>query len=317
MKFPRITRLAMIAAFVLPAILLCSCGKKGDPTLRTFMKPEAPSSLTAMHREGTIMLQWHYERSQEALIAEFIVLRSTGTDFQKLSHLEKTQRTFVDRDIKDGTTYRYKVIAQSFRGIYSGDSPVAEASPAAAPQPPGSLSYTVSGNTVALSWSPRNAGDKFNVYRTAEKGSYGLTPLNPAPLSEPSFTDTFSVNKIVYYTVRSLTGSSIRDEGGPSEELRFDPADLTPSAPENIEAYPAADRVFLAWTASPEPWVTGYRVYRRTGGSEYVFVGKTQIPTFVDMDSALTRRDYRITAVGPAKEGPAAEITDIVHTPQR
>lgn len=317
MKALRMIRLAVIAASFLSFIFLFSCGKKGDPTLKTFEKPEAPASLTAMHREGAIMLQWHYERSREAQIAEFIVLRSTGSDFEKLSHLEKTQRKFVDRDIREGTTYRYKVIAQSFRGVYSNASPVAEASPVPSPEPPGSLSYTVSGTTVTLSWSPRNTGDKFNVYKTAEKGSYGLTPLNPAPLSEPSFTDTFSVNKIVYYTVRSLTGSAIRDEGRPSDELRFDPADLTPSPPENVEAFPASDRVLLTWTASPEPWVTGYRIYRRIGDAEYIPIGKTQIPTFVDMDAALSRRDYRITAVGPAKESSSAEITNIIYTPQR
>ncbi|HYQ47707.1 MAG TPA: hypothetical protein VEP69_01460, partial [Thermodesulfovibrionales bacterium] len=99
MRTLRIIRLTMIAAFFLSAIFLCSCGKKGDPTLTTFVKPEAPSSLTAMHREGTIMLQWQYERSQERLVAEFIVLRSIGSDFEKLSHLDRTQRKFVDRDI--------------------------------------------------------------------------------------------------------------------------------------------------------------------------------------------------------------------------
>ncbi|HYQ48410.1 MAG TPA: hypothetical protein VEP69_05030, partial [Thermodesulfovibrionales bacterium] len=218
---------------------------------------------------------------------------------------------------QDGTIYHYKIIAQSFRGVYSDASPIVEVSPVTVPQPPDSLSYTVSSNRITLSWSPRNAEDKFNVYKAAEKGSYGLSPLNPAPLSEPSFTETFSVNKIVYYTVRSLRGSAIRDEGGPSEELRFDPADLTPLPPENVEAYPAPDRVLLAWSISPEPWVTGYRIYRRTGGAEFILIGKTQIPTFVDMGSGLTQRDYRITAMGPAKESPAAEIMNIVHTPQR
>jgi len=37
----------------------------------------------------------------------------------------------------------------------------------------------------------------------------------------------------------------------------------------------------------------------------------------VDKDAAAVRRDYRITAVGPAKEGPAAEVTNVVYIPQR
>jgi len=37
----------------------------------------------------------------------------------------------------------------------------------------------------------------------------------------------------------------------------------------------------------------------------------------VDKDPADARRDYRITAVGPSKEGPAAEITNVLYIPQR
>jgi len=307
----------MISAFCLPIVLLAACGKKGPPTLTSFEKPDAPSSVTAVHRGEVITLRWNYPRKQEGFIAEFIVLRSTGADFEKLSHLEKDKRTFVDPDIKTGITYRYKIISQNSHGVYSDDSPIVEATPAPAPLPPASLSYTVKGNSVVLSWTPLNTGEKFNVYKAKDKGAYGLMPLNQAPLSEPVFTDALSVKSVVYYTVRSLTGSDIRDEGEASEELAVDPADLVPAQPENVEAYPASDRIFLSWSEPAEPWVTGFRVYKRTGSGEYILLGETQIPTFVDNDRSVARRDYRITAVGPAKEGPPAEITNVVYTPQR
>jgi len=306
----------VVAVFCLPFVL-ASCGKKGPPTLTSFEKPDAPSSVTAMHRGGALTLRWDYSRKQEGFIAEFIVLRSTGADFEKLSHLEKDKRLFVDRDIKTGITYRYKVISQNSRGVYSDDSPVVEATPAPAPLPPTSLSYAVKGDRVILSWKPVNTGDEFNVYKTREKGVYGLNPLNQTPLAEPAFTDAHSINTVVYYSVRSLTGSDIRDEGEASEELVVDPADLVPSRPENVQAYPESDRIFLSWSEPAEPWVTGFRVYRRTDAGEYILIGDTQIPTFVDNDRPVSRRDYRITAVGPAKEGPPAEITNVVYIPQR
>jgi predicted small lipoprotein YifL len=309
--------LLTITPFCLLVVFLAACGKKGPPTLTSFEKPDAPPSFTAIHRGGTMILRWSFPRKQEGLIAEFIILRSTGADFEKLSHVEKDKRTFVDRDIKAGTTYRYKIRCQNFRGVYSDDSPIVAATPVPAPLPPGDLSYTVEGNSVMLSWVPLNTGDRFNVYKAMEKGTYGLMPLNPAPLSEPVFKDAFSVNKIVYYTVRSLTESDIRDEGEASQELVVNPADLVPPRPENVHAYPASDRIFLSWSEPSEPWVTGFRVYKRTGNGEYLLIGKTQIPTFVDNNPSLARRDYRITAVGPAKEGPAAEITDVMYTPQR
>jgi len=309
--------LLMIAEFCLSVVSLTACGKKGKPTLKSFEKPDAPASLTAVHRGKTIVLRWSYDRPKESFIAEFIVLRSTGADFEKLTHLEKDTRMFVDRDIETGITYRYKIIAQNPRGVYSNDSPVVTAAPVSVPLPPVKLSYTVTGTTVILSWVPQNAGDKFNVYKSSEKGAYGLMPMNQTPLSEPVFKDALSVNTIVHYTVRSLTGSEIRDEGEASEELTVDPADLVPPRPENVRAYPSPDRIFLSWDEASEPWVTGYRVYRRIAGGEYMFIGKTQIPTFVDKDPADAQRDYRVAAVGPSKEGPAAEIANVLYTPQR
>jgi len=309
--------LLVITVLFLTIVLLVSCGKKGPPTLTSFEKPDAPSSVIAVHREGAMTLRWNYPRKQEGFIAEFIVLRSTGADFEKLSHREKDKRMFVDHDIKTGITYRYKIITQNARGVYSDDSPTIEATPARPPLPPTSLSYVVRGDMVVLSWTPLNAADKFNVYKSGDKGAYGLTPLNQTPLSEPHFTDTFSVNTVVYYTIRSLTGSAIRDEGEASEELCVDPADLVPPRPENVQVYPASDRIFLSWSEPVEPWVTRFRVYKRTDKNDFILVGETQIPTFVDNDRSVSRRDYRITAVGPSKEGPPAEITNVVYTPQR
>ena len=317
MKGRAIRRTLVIAAVGLLAAFSAACGKKGPPTLKSFEKPAAPSAPTAVHREDALILRWQYARTGEASIAEFVVLRSTGAEFEKLSHIPKDKRTFIDRDIKTGQTYRYKVIAQNYRGIYSDDSPVVEAAPAAVPLPPENLSYTVRDGFVILSWTARDKETKYNVYKTSEKGVYGLASANQTPLSEPVFRDGLSVNRVIYYTVRSLTGSEVRDEGAASEELAVDPAELVPSQPQNIQAYPSSDRTFLSWSEASEPWVTGYRIYRKIGEGEYTLIGSTQIPTFVDSDAPSVRRDYRITAVGPAREGPAADVTGVVYTPQR
>jgi len=112
--------------------------------------------------------------------------------------------------------------------------------------------------------------DLFNVYRSTEKGKYGMRPINPEPLSEPAFKDTFSVNSVVSYTVRSLTGSSVRDESSASEELTVDAADLVPQMPLNLQAFPAPDRVILSWTELDELWITGFKVYRKTGDGDFI-----------------------------------------------
>ncbi|MBS1115456.1 MAG: hypothetical protein H6Q94_1185, partial [Nitrospirae bacterium] len=40
----------------------------------------------------------------------------------------------------------------------------------------------------------------------------------------------------------------------------------------------------------------------------------TQIPVFVDKEPALTKREYRLHGVGPAREGPGIEIRGVIYT---
>ncbi|MBI5848133.1 MAG: hypothetical protein HZB31_09335 [Nitrospirae bacterium] len=308
--------LLVLTAVVLTAVVF-GCGKKGDPTLKSYERPETPSGLGIVHREDAMFISWAFPPAKEHLITQFIVLRSTGSEFKKLSPVDKEKRSYIDKEFAAGNTYEYKVIAQSLRGAYSADSAAASASPAQGPLPPAKLSYAVEGNSIILAWDRANTGALFNVYRSTEKGKYGMMPLNQSPLSEPRFKDTFSAHTVFYYTVRSLTGSSIRDEGPASEELTVDAADLMPVIPRNLQAFPAQDKVFLSWTELDEIWVTGFNVYRKIDSNAFILIGSTQTPAFLDPDPPASKRDYRITAIGIAKEGPAAEIRDIMYVPQR
>ncbi len=306
----------ILTAVVLTATVF-GCGKKGEPTLKSYEKPETPSNLTVVHREDAIHIKWAYTAAKENLIAQFIVLRSSGSDFEKLSHIEKEKRVYIDKDFKVGSTYEYKVISQNFRGVYSDDSALVSAAPVQVPLPPAKLSYTVAENMTTIVWEPANKGTLFNVYRSTEKGKYGMKPINPEPLSESRFKDSFSVNSVFHYTVRSLTNSSIRDEGPASEELTVAASDLIPPMPLNLQAFPLSDKVILSWKEVDELWVTGFNVYRKTGNGDFVLLGKTQTPTFLDPEPPVSKRDYRVVAAGTAKEGPAAEIKNIIFIPQR
>lgn len=302
---------------VLLSTAVFGCGKKGAPTLKSYERPPTPSNLSVVHREDAMFIMWEYPPAKEHLLTQFIVMRSTGSEFNKLSAVEKEKRSYIDKEIQTGNTFNYKVISQNLRGVYSNDSAIASTAPVAVPLPPSKLSYTVSGNTVTLVWEHADTGTLFNVYRSAEKGKYGMTPINPEPLSEPRFTDTFSLHGVFHYSVRSLTGSRLRDEGPVSEELTVDAADLVPPVPSNLQAFPAPDKVFLSWREPDERWITGFNVYRKTGNNDFVLLGKTQTPTFLDPEAPVSKRDYRVVAVGATKEGPAAEIRNIIFIPQR
>jgi hypothetical protein len=308
--------LVLLPLMLVPLFFLSACGKKGEPTLKEFEKPSAPSDLRAIHREKSIILQWNYPKDKEESITEFILFKSSDTEFRELVHLEKNKRIYEDTDFFIGGNYSYKIIARNFRGVYSDESNVITVKPLAVPPPPSDLSFSIRGNSLSLTWKSAGNDLLHNVYKTLEKGSYGMSPVNSVPLAENSFSDTFNINKTVYYTVRSLLTPGIRDEGLPSEELVADPSELVPTQIRDLRYYAAPDRVFLYWKEPEESWVTHFRIFRRTEGQDYQLIGETQLPVFVDAEPAVTKKDYRVTAVGPTKEGPGAEVRGVISLPQ-
>ena len=303
---------ALLPLTIIMLFSIAACGKKSAPTLKEYEKPAQPTLLKAIHREDKIILQWDYPSEKEKAVAEFIILKSSGAEFKKLVHIEKGKRSYEDTAFETGGNYRYKIIAQSFKGVYSNDSNIIWISPLHPPSPPLSLSFAIRDNSLLISWEPAGKGLLYNIYKSLEKSKYGLSPLNSTPISESSFTDSFNINKTVYYTVRSLHATEIRDEGAPSKELDVDPSLLVPSAMKNVRYHAFADKVFLYWDSPEESWVSRFRIYRRTEGQDYLLIGETQIPVFVDNEPPLTKRDYRLHAVGPDKEGPGIEIREVI-----
>lgn len=317
MQNRRFTALVLACAALGLALSVAACGKKGDPTLKSFERPEAATQLRAMHRENQLILQWDYPRGQEAKLSDFILYKSSGGEFEKVSNIERSSRSYTDQEIKAGTSYQYKVVAQNYRGVYSQESNTLTVTPQGVPEAPHSLAYALKDTSVVLGWGHPAAGTAFNVYKSLEKDKFGLTPVNRAPLTEALFTDKLNTQRAVYYTVRGLGSGPLRDEGPASSVLAVDPADLVPGVPRNFQFLASEDKVFLSWEAPPEPWLKGFRIYRRTQGGEYRAIGETQVPTFIDTESPKTKRDYRVHALGPVNEGPGIEAKNVSYTPQR
>ncbi len=297
--------------------LLTSCGKKGDPTLKSYEKPDPPSVLRAIHRESEIILLWEFPKDKEPAIKGFYLMKSTGGDFEKIATLENNKRSYIDNDFKTGSTYKYKIVSQNLKGIISNDSNIIQIVPEISP-PPGNILFKIEHDSLILNWE--SAGDRimYNIYKSNEKGTYQLMPVNKEPVKETSFRDNFDIKGPVYYTIRSLVGSDIRDEGAASEEIEINPFEFIPSSPSGLQAVVKKENVYLIWKEAPETWVVGYKVYREINKKEgFIFIGETQTPAFLDKDKPSTKRNYRVTALGPSKEGPPAEIRDIVFIPYR
>jgi len=298
--------------------LLSACGKKGQPTLASYEKPAPPSGLSAIHRGSEILLSWEFPKDKEPALKGFYLMRSSGGDFEKLSFLENDKRSYTDTTFKTGTIYKYKIVAVNLRGIIGKDSNIITLTPGIPPPPPGKVSFKVGRDSLLLSWESAGTGILYNVYKSYEKGVYSLIPLNKQPLAETSFADQLDTKKVVYYTIRSLMGYAWRDEGNASEEIKIDPSEFIPSSPENLKAVATQESVYLTWKEPPEDWVTGYKVYRKIEGEkDFKFIAETPIPSFIDKEAPLTKRNYRVTALGPSREGAPAEIDGVIFIEQR
>jgi hypothetical protein len=312
------TPLKVLFTFLLVSLLLllCSCGKKGPPTLVSYKRLPAPKLLGAYHREGAITISWAFPVDNEDMTDTFVLLRASDGPFERIAFPGSGERSHADTDFRTGKQYRYKIVARNLRGILSDDSNILAVTPLQPPPPPGDISFVVKGNSVILSWQDEGKDIRYNVYKYFEDGNHAPSPVNASPLSGNKFTDTFEINRIVYYSIRSVVQNDVINEGPPSGKVEVDPFVLVPPAPEGIKAFAAPDRVILYWDASSEPWVTGFNVYRKIGDGPYGLIGHTQIPTFVDMERPSTKRDYKVSAVGPGKEGPGTEAKGVIYLPQ-
>jgi len=299
-------------------LLLSSCGKKGEPTLKSWEKQDPPSRLRAIHRDSEIILQWNFPRNKEQFIKGFLVMRSTGGDFEKIEFLGNNQQTYRDSNFTIGTLYRYKVLSQNLRDILSDDSNIVEVKPEKVPSPPEKLQFKIEHEILTLTWEDAGKGILYNIYKSDNKGFYPLWPINKEPIKETTLKDIFDIKKPVYYTIRSLRGGEIWDEGPASEEFEVNPSEFIPSAPQGLQAAVSEEKIYLIWKEVPETWVIGYKVYREIDPKEgFILIGETQTPSFVDTEKPLIKRTYRVAALGPAKEGPASEIKDVAFIPYR
>ncbi len=293
--------LSLAAVLIMVFLSAASCGRKAPPRLPAYERPPEPVSLEAVHRESSVILDWDYPIGKLRFVREFQVLRSGGP----LGTTEETH--FVDTNVKPGLKYEYTVLAVSTSGIISEGSAQVRVKITEVPAAPESLEAEVEDRGVRLIWSASGEGRLFNVYRSYEDPLELVRPLNGEPLSGTVFIDNPLMERPVYYTVRAIVGGVERHEGPGSEVVMLGPEVFVPSAPTGLKAVAAGERILIAWKENPEIWVRAYRIYRSVDGGDYVSIGESRTPSFIDGEPPPGRLSYMLKAMGPAVEGPFSE----------
>lgn len=273
--------------------------------MKAYEKPQSPYALSAVHKEDKIVLSWSYPEELKPAVKGFQLLRSYGNDFERIAFIKSSDNSFIETEFKEGVGYRYKVIAQNLKDVFSDGSNIIFVTPRPLPLPPQDIKFEIK-NDIELAWLSSGKDACYNIYRTFEKDKYPVNPINRAPVCEASFKDRAFPDKTAYYRISALLNTDIKDEGYLSEEIAVRPYDYKPAPPSDLRIVMGDDRVYLIWKESPEQWVTGYRIYRKyEGEAEFRVLGETKTPAFTDNTKINRRALYMIKALGPSNESKA------------
>lgn len=312
-SFNNIKRNILVVCACICLILTASCGKKGGLSLKVYEKPPSPTNITAFHRDGEIYIFWHYPVQERAKIKGYQVLKSSdeGVNFNEVFFLKPDELSYIDRDFTAGHKYFYKLRCISVKDVFSDDSVVIKISTSPPPQKLQEVSLSIKSDSLEIKWKA-DSNVKTNIYKTFQKGSYSLYPINNEPLNSDFFVDKLETSRIAYYTLRPLWGAETRDEGAPSDEIEANPAFFIPSSPVGLTYASVGKKTYLLWKENPEIWVKGYRVYRKKISEEkFVLIGDTTVPVIVDPEPLTSKTYFYVTAMGPVAESSPSEVIQI------
>ena len=320
------------------ALLIASCGRKGDLIIPGTVLPRPVTGLSVELKSDAVILSWtapDKNTRDDPLtdLAGFLVLRADVPSgeagcpcaFKKVGYIDLEYpkgaaingRRVVWADMTGvfGRRYVYRVTPMKRDGFYGK---AAQTLPVDFLMPPErilNLAASAGNMTALLSWSipTKDEGGRemndlagYNVYRH-EQGVKTKTKINARPVKENKYADAGLVNRKTYcYSVTALRGQDPPlTEGNYSEEVCVTPAKTqAPPAPAGLRAVGGEGMVMLSWEPSFEPDVAGYNIYRKAEG-ERAFAKLNHALvlriTYADKDAAPGNKyTYYVTAVDNA-----------------
>ncbi|KAA1425033.1 hypothetical protein FE697_003850 [Mumia zhuanghuii] len=224
--------------------------------------PAVPTSLEAVAEDGEVALSW--AANPEADLDAYVVVRTGGAGDPTEIEVDAGVNTYTDTTAANGTTYAYVISARDRAGNVSAASLPVTATPvdATPPATPTGLTAVAGDRVVTLRWDAGTEDDlaTYTIYRAV--GSRPLAPLATLRRGATSYVDTTVINDTLYRYAIAATDETA-NASAVSAEVTGAPTDTTAPAAPAAPTVVAGDReVALTWTASPEPDVAGYRVYR-------------------------------------------------------
>ena len=309
-------------------MLVGGCALKKPPVPWETIVPKRIVNLTAVPREGQLMLEWTSpkENTDKTVITDlagFRILRSQGVliggecrgcgekkevlfEMKTGSPEEAKGRkiTALVEDLEPRKVYVFEVVSFNRRGHFGAPSNPVTVYWDYSPHVPGMVRAERGDRRVELSWEPVVDAMGYNIYRRGESEAFSLRPMNREPIEETRYTDLNVENDRKYiYSVRAVKRVvKTNIEGKGSLEFSVTPVDLIPpAAPVGLVAIPLKSGIELNWRKNEEPDLFGYYVYRRViGEKEFKKLFETPVAkeTYLDTNAEVGQEyEYAVSAV--------------------
>ncbi len=179
-------------------------------------RPQKPSGLIGeAQKVKEVPLTW--QANPEKDIAVYYVYRSLGEkdDFSKIAKVDKA--SYLDKSLKDGVAYRYKIQAEDKDGLVSDNSEIISVNTKSRPKSPEGLSGRYEAGKVEIIWNANREAD-ISQYIVYEKRFFSLEKY--AEVKSTSYTDSSVVKgKSKIYVVTAVDRDGLESE--PSTELNI------------------------------------------------------------------------------------------------
>ncbi|MDP3300488.1 MAG: hypothetical protein Q8S36_00800 [Sulfuricurvum sp.] len=218
-------------------------------------------SVGNMPRSAKVLWRPH----PNAKINSYIIDRLNVND-QKWSEIAtitgRLNAEFIDRDLKDGQIYYYRVRAVTYDKLITEPSETSKLS--TKPLPPEIKNITSSSDlpkAIALSWEPSgiNDLDHYNIYRS--NTSNGIYTYH-VKLNESKFTDiTKEDGQVFFYKITAVDKDDL--ESPQSTPIVQGSSLVKPKAPTSFDGKIGPNGVDLTWVNS-DPRTVSYTVIKTT-----------------------------------------------------